>query len=444
METSIRSEVIPQNLPLADLTRDRDQSEDDAFAPSSASRSVEAIPDGGYGWIVVFACFVQTFWVNAWSGSWGILQAGLIRTTMTDTPASTLSFAGSLGLALTVGLGLVCIRLAQLIGARWSTLIGILLFAISNIIGGFAVNNVGGMFVSGALYGFGGALMYTMSNILPVQWFNKRLGTANGLVKLGGGLGATVMAIVLQTLIERVGVAWTFHAMALMSLATGVPAAMLIKERVPTHTGPSVDFSLFQNSPFSCLFTAGAIGVFPLFVPPFFLPFVAHSIGLTSKTAAWIVACFNACMAIGRLSSGIACDKLGSTNTLLLAMGLNTLTMFAIWPVSSTLTLQLLFAAFNGLSNGAFFVTMPTAIARILGPGQASIGMGMAVTGWFIGDFLGSPIGGFLIQATGADHADSIGPYKPAIFYAAGTALVSTVFVLAARLKMDNSLCRKL
>ncbi|GFF56492.1 probable transporter MCH2 [Aspergillus udagawae] len=418
METSIRSEVIPQNLPLADLTRDRDQSEDDAFAPSSASRSVEAIPDGGYGWIVVFACFVQTFWVNAWSGSWGILQAGLIRTTMTDTPASTLSFAGSLGLALTVGLGLVCIRLAQLIGARWSTLIGILLFAISNIIGGFAVNNVGGMFVSGALYGFGGALMYTMSNILPVQWFNKRLGTANGLVKLGGGLGATVMAIVLQTLIERVGVAWTFHAMALMSLATGVPAAMLIKERVPTHTGPSVDFSLFQNSPFSCLFTAGAI--------------------------AWIVACFNACMAIGRLSSGIACDKLGSTNTLLLAMGLNTLTMFAIWPVSSTLTLQLLFAAFNGLSNGAFFVTMPTAIARILGPGQASIGMGMAVTGWFIGDFLGSPIGGFLIQATGADHADSIGPYKPAIFYAAGTALVSTVFVLAARLKMDNSLCRKL
>ena len=46
---------------------------DDAFAPSSTSRDVEAIPDGGYGWIVVFACFVQTFWVNAWTGSWGIL-----------------------------------------------------------------------------------------------------------------------------------------------------------------------------------------------------------------------------------------------------------------------------------------------------------------------------------------------------------------------------------
>jgi hypothetical protein len=51
--------------------------------------------------------------------------------------------------------------------------------------------------VSGALYSFGGSIMYIMSNILPVQWFNNCLGTANGLVKLGGGLGATAMAIVL-------------------------------------------------------------------------------------------------------------------------------------------------------------------------------------------------------------------------------------------------------
>lgn len=32
-----------------------------------------------------------------------------------------------------------------------------------------------------------------------------------------------------------------------------------------------------------------------------------------------------------------------------------------------------------------------------------------------------------------------IGPYKPAIFYAAGTVAVSTVFALLARLKMDRS-----
>lgn len=417
---------------------------DDAFALSSTSRDVEAIPDGGYGWTVVFACFVQTFWLNAWTGSWGILQAGLLQTTMTNTPASTLSFVGSLGLALTVALGLVCVRLAHLIGARWSSLIGILLFGASNIVGGFTVTNVGGLFVSGILYGLGGGLMYTMSNSLPAQWFSNHLGTANGLVKLGGGIGATVMAIVLQILIEKVGIAWTFRVMGFVSLASGVPAALLIMERAPNHNALSIDLSLLKNRPFFCLFVAGAIGVFPLFVPSFFLPVVAHSIGLSASTASGIVACFNACMAIGRLGSGISCDKFGSTNTLLLAMGLNTVTMFAIWPVSSTLPLLLLFAALNGVSNGAFFVTMPTAVGRLLGPDHAAMGMGIAVTGWSIGDLLGNPIAGFLIEATGADQANSIVPYRAAIFYAAGMALVSTAFVLVARLRMDGNLTKKL
>lgn len=39
---------------------------------STETTMVVNIPrDGGYGWVVVFACFVQTFWVNEWAGSWG-------------------------------------------------------------------------------------------------------------------------------------------------------------------------------------------------------------------------------------------------------------------------------------------------------------------------------------------------------------------------------------
>ncbi|EED16041.1 monocarboxylate permease, putative [Talaromyces stipitatus ATCC 10500] len=405
----IRQEnIVLQAIPESTTTIINNQAGNDAFAPaSSAHPPVDAIPDGGYGWTIVFACFIQTSWVNAWAGSWGIFQSSLIQTTLKTIPTSTLTFVGSLGLVLTVSLGLVCIRLSRLIGARWAVLIGTLLFGASNIVGGLAVNSLGGLFVSGVLYGLGGALMYTMSNSLPVQWFSTRLGTANGLVKLGGGIGATIMVIVVQLLIERVEISWTFHIMGLMSLASGVPAALLIKERAPSYYGPSIDLSTFRRLPFSCLFAAGAIGVFPLYVPAFFLPF-------------------------------------GSTNTLLFAMVLNSVTMFAIWPVSSTLALLLLFAALNGLANGAFFVTMPTAVGRFLGPGQAAVGIGMAVTGWSVGDFLGAPIAGFLIQATGANQAKTIGPYKPAIFYAAGTALVSTVFVLVARLKMDGSPFRRL
>ena len=315
-----------------------------------------AIRDGGYGWVVVFACFVQTFWVNAWTGSWGILQAALLQSSMRDVLASTLSFVGSLGLSLTVALALACVWLAAAISSRWSAVLGIALFGASTLVGSFTVGNVGGLFVSGALYGLGGSLMYTMSNSLPVQWFDRRLGTANGLVKLGGGVGATVMAVAIQLLIDRVGIAWTFRTLTFASLASGIPSALLIKEK--TRPAAPINVSLFRNLTFSLLFMAGFVGIFALYIPSFFLPTVAASIGLSSTTVAGVMACYNACMAVGRLGSGIACDKLGSTNMLLLTMTLNAVTMLAIWSVASTLTVLIVFAALNGIANGAFFVTM--------------------------------------------------------------------------------------
>jgi len=410
--------------------------------PNQSEEST-AMRDGGYGWVVVFACFVQTFWVNAWTGSWGILQAALLlQSSMRNVPSSTLSFVGSLGLSLTVALGLACVWLAGVIGARWSTLIGIVLFGASTLVGSFTVGNIGGLFVSGALYGLGGSLMYTMSNSLPVQWFDDRLGTANGLVKLGGGIGATVMALVVQLLIDRVGIAWTFRTMTLASLASGIPAALLIRERAPPTS--SIDMSLFRNLTFFFLFIAGFVGIFALYIPSFFLPTVAASIGLSSTTAAAVMACYNAFMALGRLGSGIACDKLGSTNMLLLTMALNAVTMLAIWSNASTLAVLVIFAALNGIANGAFFVTMPTAIGRLLGPRAAPAGIGMAITGWSVGNLLGNPIAGFLIAATHADRTSSIVPYRAAIFYAGGTAAVSTALVLMARLRMDGNLIKKL
>ncbi|KAE8378531.1 hypothetical protein BDV26DRAFT_292198 [Aspergillus bertholletiae] len=288
--------------------------------PDQASQSTE-LRDGGYGWVVVFACFVQTFWVNAWTGSWGIIQVALLlQGSMHTVPASTLSFVGPLGLSLTVALALACVWLAGVIGSRRSGLIGITLFGASTLVGSFTVSNITGLFMSAALYGMGGSLMFTMFNNLPLQWLRDRLGTANGLVKLGGGIGATVMAFAVQQLIDKLGIAWTFRIMALSS----------------------------------------------------------------------VMACYNACMALGHLSSGIACDKLGSTNMLLLTMALNAVTMLAIWSVASTLAVLIIFAALNGIANGAFFVTMPTAIGKLLGPHGAPVGIvwpsqaGASVTFWVI------------------------------------------------------------
>ena len=131
------------------------------------------------------------------------------------------------------------------------------------------------------------------------------------------------MAVVLQKLIDRVGISWTLYIFGLLVLSTGLPAAWLIRERAPSTHGRVLDFDMFRNLPFAFMSLAGAIVNFALLVPPFFLPLLARSLGLSATTGAGLVAGFNACSAVGHFVSGYTCDRLGPMNTLVVIMQLN-------------------------------------------------------------------------------------------------------------------------
>ncbi|KAF2117949.1 major facilitator superfamily domain-containing protein [Lophiotrema nucula] len=405
-----------------------------------------AIPDGGYGWIVVLACSVLTFIFNGWAGAWGVLQIALLQSTSLRVSTSTISFVGSLGIACIVAFGLFSTRLSRTIGARASALLGILLFGLGVLCSSFTADNIGGLFITaGVLTGIGGSLLYSVCNAVPVQWFSSKLGTANGVVKAGGGLGATAMSIVFQVLVDRVGIVWTLRIVGIGVFVAGLPAAALVRERVPSSRNvPFVDWALFKRLPFTFVFLTGAIGTFALFVPLYFLPLFVHSIGLSPTFGAGLVAGYNLCAAVGRLLAGFACDKLGALNVLLLTMALNTVSMLAIWPVSSNIAPLVVFSAVNGVANGAFFVVLPTAVVSLTGPGLADVAMGMVMTGWTGGYLMGSPLAGLLILSTGAAKGIAIEPFRPAIFYAGGVAAASCVCVSVARFTLDTKLKKKL
>ncbi|KAK0294237.1 hypothetical protein LTS00_007212 [Friedmanniomyces endolithicus] len=403
-----------------------------------------AIPDSGYGWAIVLSCSILTFHFNGFTGSWGVLQSHLLQTSLPDVTTSTITFVGSLATAATVAFGLASVRLTRLVGARLGAVAGVTLLGLAQVLSGFTTSQVGGLFgLSGVMVGLGMSLLYTINNTLPTQYFSSKLGTANGLIKFGGGIGATVLAIVVELLIERVGIPWTFRIIGFITLSTGIPAALLLKERTRGRNAPFLELAMFRNPAYTAVFIAAALGAFTLFAPPYFLPLVARSVGLSSTTGAGLVAGFNACTAIGRLVSGPTCDRIGPTNTFLITMLLSAVSMLAIWPFSSNLPLLAVFVVLNGIANGSFFVTMPTVAAAMFGPERAPVAMSQAVTGWTVGYLVGPPIAGYLIQATGAESKSSLDPYRPAIFYAGGLALVSAVFVLIGRVAMERKVLKR-
>ncbi|KAI0868613.1 major facilitator superfamily transporter [Hypoxylon argillaceum] len=407
-----------------------------------ASRLADSdVPDGGYGWVVVASCAILSWWTIGTSYSWGVIQGALVDEGL-STPA-VLSFVGALGPTLLAAVAILNSRIMRMIGVRYTGMLGVFLIGLAEILAGFAVKSVPGLFVTeGVLLGLGfGTFQVTSST--PAQYFSKKRGLANGVVFAGGGFGGAVLSLVLDPLIRSSGPAWAFRFLGLSTLATGLPAAWFLKERTAIRKGGFVEWRLFKDPSFVFVFVGGAIGTFPLLVPPFFIPLFANAIGLSSATGAGLLAGFNFASAIGRIFSGILCDKIGPLNALFLALTLAAVSMLAIWPVSTTLGPLAVFSVINGMANGGFFSTMPTVVGNCFGSARVTVAMGMIVTSWSGGYLLGAPIAGYLLDAYGGQDS-GFQAYRPAMFYAGSLALGAAGFIELVRFRANRNFFARL
>ncbi|KAJ6440072.1 major facilitator superfamily transporter [Purpureocillium lavendulum] len=414
-----------------------------------ASRLADStVPDGGFAaWSVIAACAVVSFWFTGVSYSWGVMQSALVADGVAS--ASTLSWVGSIPPTLIAACAVPNARLVRAVGLRAVALAGVGIIVVAEIASGFCARSVPGLFVAaGALLGLGMSLCFTTCAVTPAQYFHKRRGLANGVVFAGGGLGGATVTILQGVLIQRFGVAWTYRVMGLVALATGVPAALVIKERNTATVAagqPSassvgrVEWQLFRDARFLLIFLTGVIATFPLLVPAFFLPLYAQSLGLSASVGAGLLAGFNFSSALGRVLCGLASDRLGSLNTLLLTLVTSGAGMLILWPASTTLGPLAVFAVLNGASNGGFFATMPTVVGNVFGSARVAVALGMVVTGWGPGYLMGAPIAGYLLDAYGGQD-NGLQAYRPAMFYAGSLALGAAVLVVVMRLRMNPSL----
>ncbi|KAL4866108.1 hypothetical protein BDV12DRAFT_187718 [Aspergillus spectabilis] len=418
--TSPRS--VEERLPR---THQPEPSPTDPDAIMQASLIADSqVPDGGYGWVAVSACAVITWWFIGTSYSWGIIQAALVKEGVSS--ASTLAFVGSVAVACISFLGVLNARLIRLFGTRICALLGIGFLGMGEILSGFAVHSIGGLFVTaGAVMGMGISLCFMVVSVIPAQYFKNKRGIANGIVYAGGGLGGAVISFIADALVQRTGIAWTFRTLGLITLATGIPAGLFIKERTPIPKSAFVEWPLFRDARFTLLFLAGALATFPLLVPPFFLPLYTDSLGLKSSVGAGVVAAFNFSSALGRLLCGVCSDKLGPLNTLFISLLLSAISMLVIWPVSNSIGPLVAFVIINGMANGGFFSTIPTVVGEVFGSAR------------------GSPIAGYILDASGGEES-GIKAFRPAIFYAGGLALTAAVLAGAIRLKAARSLKKRL
>ena len=198
---------------------------------------------------------------------WGVIQGALIENGVASP--STLAWVGSLAIACNAIFSIPSSKVVRSLGSRTTGFIGVFLLGTGEILSGFSVDHVGGLFACwGIITGLGVSLSFIVVSTVTAQYFNKRRGLANGIVFASGGLGGAVISFMMQSLLESLGTAWTFRLIGIFTIVTGIPAAWYLEDRVSPSRRAFVEWTLFQDLRFVLLFLAGGIAVFVVYSRP--------------------------------------------------------------------------------------------------------------------------------------------------------------------------------
>ncbi|KAJ8923171.1 hypothetical protein NQ315_001725 [Exocentrus adspersus] len=161
------------------------------------------IPDGGWGWFVVFAAFTLNVISEGVTLSFGFLYIEFLREF--GASASATSWIGSLFMAIPLLAGPLASALVDKYGCRYMTILGGVTCMIGFLLSAIA-DSIGVMyFTFGIIGGLSRSLTY-VTVVVPIAfWFEKRRTIALGLQASGAGIGTVIFSPITTSLLSEYG-----------------------------------------------------------------------------------------------------------------------------------------------------------------------------------------------------------------------------------------------
>uniref|UniRef100_A0A0R3S5T5 MFS domain-containing protein n=1 Tax=Elaeophora elaphi TaxID=1147741 RepID=A0A0R3S5T5_9BILA len=160
-------------------------------------------PDGGYGWVIVFAAFMSNFVVDGIANSFGAFMS--IYQDYFNASKALVSLIGSLLIGCYLLIGPVAGGLVNKYGARMVVIIGSFVAGLSFLASIFCSNIYVFMIFYGFLGGAGFGLIYLPSIVTVGYYFEKKRSIATGIAVAGSGVGTFVLPPLCIVLINQFG-----------------------------------------------------------------------------------------------------------------------------------------------------------------------------------------------------------------------------------------------
>lgn len=156
-------------------------------------------PDGGWGWVVVFASFMINLISDGISLSIGVIFVEL--DSYFNQSKSKTAWIGSLFLSFPLITGPIASALTDHFGCRKMAIVGSVLTAFGFLLGYYSTS-IEHLYVAFSISGCGLALCYVTSIVSVAYYFEKRRSLATGLAVCGSGVGTLMFAPLIEFLLN--------------------------------------------------------------------------------------------------------------------------------------------------------------------------------------------------------------------------------------------------
>ncbi|MCK4786272.1 MAG: MFS transporter [Desulfobacteraceae bacterium] len=368
-----------------------------------------------YGYIIVLACFlVQGIGVGSFI-AYGVFFKPLLAEF--GWSRATISGASSMAFLLMGLLGILAGNLNDKFGPR-------IIMAVTGVLFGSGylllsqLNSVLQLYLFyGLVVGIGLSSVDVIALTTIARWFVWRRGMMTGLVKAGAGAGQLVMPLLAGIFIIDYGwrCASVFIGIVVLVLFTG---SGLLLRRDPGQMGQLPDggreppkgqldssekgLSLqeaLRSGKFWMVCLIDLLALYCLLTIMVHIVPHAIDIGMEPIKAAGVLSTIGGGSMLGRLSTGIAIDRIGNKKSLIICFIL-LIASFLWLQVAEEIWMLYLFAVIYGVAHGAFFTVISPIVAELFGISSHGVLFGIVAFSGTVGGAIGPVLAGHIFDVT--------------------------------------------
>lgn len=247
--------------------------------------------------------------------------------------------------------------------------LGVFFETLSLIGASFATQKWHLFIAQGVCFGWGMGFLFVGSVGIISQWFLKKRSVANAIAAAGSGMGGLIYSLATQAMIQRLGLAWAFRILGIVTFVVNTICANLLRDRNKQvgSRHSAFHFPLIKRPEFLLFLGWGIFSMLGYVVLLFSLPNYALSVGLTAHQGSVIGALLNLGQGLGRPVVGIVSDHCGRLNIASILTFACGVFCFVIWIFAKSMGVLSFFAILVGAVAGTFWCTVSPVGAEVVG-----------------------------------------------------------------------------